>query len=274
MLRHAARAQRMTGTRRMRLFRRALAIGVTSVLLSACAGTTKGAASTAAQKASQKISKAVTQTESVTAPAKPEPGTKTSGGSKPEAPRTTTKTRTVTASATKPDGVTVHNSKSLKLNATQISSAKSSTGGGGLPWWAWVLIGAAAVAVLVAIFAAGRRRGRSTPPRPHRMSAGATRRVQGRRPVPVRRRVRTRRRRRTQAHRHRIPHRRPTFDDHVDKPALAAVVTRGVRRRAGRRSSLTAEKIAETDARRHTSRRAVGLWPHPDRMIGDEHNRA
>jgi len=126
-----------------------LALGMATAEVSGCgSGSASSAASSAAKAATGAVSSAtgeLTKTQSASGTA----GTQT--GTKPA----------VTASVT--------NSTSVNAQVTQ--TAPGTTGsGGGLSWWVWVLIGLGAVGVLVAIFTAGQRRGKSksvgSPPAP------------------------------------------------------------------------------------------------------------
>jgi cobalamin biosynthesis Mg chelatase CobN len=129
----------------------ALVLGLTAAAISGCASASANTASvtSAASSASKQASGAATSA---------------AAGAK-SATRTATVTATSTAqpSATKTvtqPGATVskNNSISITAHGTQTTPAKSDSGGG-LPWWGWVLIALAAIAVLVAVFSAGRRRG-------------------------------------------------------------------------------------------------------------------
>jgi hypothetical protein len=71
-------------------------------------------------------------------------------------------TKTTTQSAAGPSVTnSTTNSATANIHATQTTPAAESSGGG-LPWWAWVLIGVGVVGVVAAIFAAGRHRGKAT----------------------------------------------------------------------------------------------------------------
>ena len=126
----------------MRLLVGVVALGIATLPVSACgSGAASGAASSAAHNASQAASTAAAQVKSVTAP---------------------TKTQTVTKSVAGPGAsVSVHNSTSVKVQAAHGTPTTTDSSGGGVPWWGWVLIGMAVVGVLVAIFSAGRRRGKA-----------------------------------------------------------------------------------------------------------------
>jgi hypothetical protein len=92
-----------------------------------------------------------TETQTVTEPAR----TVTT----PARTETVTKTKTTTA----PGRTTTiqSNTTTVKVSPTTTASAKPSSGG--IPAWAWVLIGAGAVLLVVAIFMIGRSRGARAP---------------------------------------------------------------------------------------------------------------
>jgi len=140
---------RMISTRRTVLVLVALALGIATALLGGCgSGTTSGAVSSVAKEATKAISSATAQVKSTTAAAKSDTAT------------TPAETQTVTATSTTPAGTaSVTNSKSVKIDATQTTPTTSESGGGGIPWWGWVLIGIGVAGVMVAIFVTGRRHG-------------------------------------------------------------------------------------------------------------------
>ncbi len=94
--------------------------------------------------------------------------TAVSGGSKTEtvtkstsAPTVTKSVSapTVTKSVSAPGGTTsIGNTTSVSVNAPTTTATNESSGG--LPWWAWLLIGLAIAGVVALIYAAGRRRGK------------------------------------------------------------------------------------------------------------------
>jgi hypothetical protein len=154
----------VTARRLVRLLIATMALGGMALLMSACgSGAASGAVSSAAQNANQAVSSAaaqvnsatasVTKTQTSTAPAKTKTETKTAPA----------KTHTATKSVTGP-GASISVQQSTSVNALAVNGTPTTTdsSGGGLAWWAWVLIGAGVVTVLIAIFAAGRRRGRDS----------------------------------------------------------------------------------------------------------------
>jgi hypothetical protein len=147
---------------RMPIVALALALGIATAQLSACGASS--AVSSAAQSASSAISSAAAKVKSTTATTK----TATT--------RTATTTTTKSASAkpsTQPGAtISVTSSGTVNVQAKPTKPASTESGNGGLPWWGWVLIGMAIVAVIVAIFAAGRRRGETARARQEAAGAG------------------------------------------------------------------------------------------------------
>jgi hypothetical protein len=182
----------------------ALALGVATSELSACgSGSTSGAAANAAKEATSAISGTGAQVTSKT-PAAGDPTTTQTASASTEtvtknAPQPGT-TKSVTKTATQPGArtsLTKSASKSATIHATQATPATSESGGGGLPWWGWILIGIGIVGVVAATVALGRRRVRPRelarrrapppdqtypPPDPH--ARQAPRRHPDRRPAP------------------------------------------------------------------------------------------
>jgi hypothetical protein len=123
---------------------------VTVFGFAACgSGEAADAASTVAAKASSAVAQ-VTSSESSREPV--------------------TTTREATRTITEQQVTSVTASKSVKVQiqggTTRTTTGSSdSSGDSGLPAWAWVLIGAGAVGLLVAAFALGRR-GKQQPPEP------------------------------------------------------------------------------------------------------------
>ncbi|HXD68113.1 MAG TPA: hypothetical protein VNV17_26030, partial [Solirubrobacteraceae bacterium] len=73
----------------------------------------------------------------------------------------TAETRTTTKTVGAQPGGTASIAKSATVNVHTTQTTPAASDSGGLPWWAWVLITLGVVGVAMAIFAAGRRRGRS-----------------------------------------------------------------------------------------------------------------
>jgi hypothetical protein len=120
----------------------ALAAGLGAAELSGCgSGSASSVASSAAKAATGAVSSATGELTSKTQSA--------SGTAESQ-------------TATKPAATTsVTKSTSVNAHVTQTTPAGSDSGGG-LAWWAWVLIALGAVGVIVAIFLAGQRRGKAT----------------------------------------------------------------------------------------------------------------
>ncbi|HTP21975.1 MAG TPA: hypothetical protein VMJ65_20380 [Solirubrobacteraceae bacterium] len=123
-----------------------LALGIATAGVSGCgSGSVSSAAKAAAGAVSSATGDLTSKTQSATGTAEGQTGTK---------PAVTT---------------SITNSTSVNAQVTQTTPGTSGSGGG-LAWWVWVLIGLVAAGVLVAIFTAGRRRGKSTsagsPPAP------------------------------------------------------------------------------------------------------------
>jgi hypothetical protein len=173
--------RRATVSARTRMLFGAMALGLATLSVSGCgSGAASGAASSAAQKAGQAVSTAAAHVDGVAASATGEPAadttatrttaTSSKSGSATPSTRTKTltktapaKTRTETKSVAGPTAsISVHNSKSVKAGAVKGTPTTTDSSGGGLPWWAWVLIGMGVVGALVAVFTAGRHRGKTT----------------------------------------------------------------------------------------------------------------
>ncbi len=120
--------------------RAAVGLGVAGVLLAL------GACGSGQVKEKLVANTTTTKTQTVTEPAR----TVTAPG------RTETVTKTETATAPGRTTTIQSNTTTVKVTPTTASAEESS---GGLPAWAWVLIGAGAVLLVVAIFMIGRSRG-------------------------------------------------------------------------------------------------------------------
>jgi cobalamin biosynthesis Mg chelatase CobN len=146
-------------TARLPLILVALALGTTVVLGGCGSGAVSTVASSAAQQAKDVLSTATgsrTAVSTTTAPGR----TVTQTATRTAETKTTTKTAAAQPGAT----ASIAKSATVNVHATQTTPATSDSGG--LPWWAWVLITLAVVGVVMAIFAAGRRRGKSPTDRP------------------------------------------------------------------------------------------------------------
>jgi hypothetical protein len=136
---------RMTSTSRPSLVVAALALGIAAAALSGCGS---GSVSTTVSTAAKAASGAVSSVSGAT--------TKTPTSTQQTGAPTVTKTSSPPASTT-----SITSTTSVNVHGTHTTPATSESGGG-VPWWGWVLIALGALGVLLAIFAAGRRRGRRT----------------------------------------------------------------------------------------------------------------
>ena len=131
----------------------AVLAGFTATLgFSACgSGEAADAASTVAAKASSAVAQA-TETESESS----------------AEPKTTTRETTRTVTQQQVTSVTASKSVKVQIQGGTTRTSTTDAGGSddsGLPGWAWALLGAGAVGLLVAAFALGRR-GKQQPPEP------------------------------------------------------------------------------------------------------------
>lgn len=121
-------------------------------------GTLAQQASTVATNAQAKLASATASStdsasSSQTATAETKTATETKTITQPAQSRTVTATTTVSTPG-QTTGITGNNT----TVAVQPISANTSDSGGGIPWWAWVLIGLGVVGVAIAIFQLGRGR--------------------------------------------------------------------------------------------------------------------
>lgn len=129
-------------------------LGFGSGMATAAAATTTPSTTTSTVTAPVKT---VTQTQTTTAPAK------TTTVTAPTQTNTVIKTQTTTTPTTT---TSKNNAPAAALGAAASRNASKPEESSGLPGWAWALIGAAAVALLVWIVAAIRHRRKETPPGP------------------------------------------------------------------------------------------------------------
>jgi len=128
-------------TARLPIVAAALALGIATAELSGCgSGSASSAASSAAKAATGAVSSATSELTS-----------KTQSAGRTAETQTTTKPAATTS---------VTKSTSVNAQVTQTTPAASDSGGGP-SWWVWVLIALGVVGVVVAIFIAGQRRGKS-----------------------------------------------------------------------------------------------------------------
>lgn len=123
-------------------------------------GTLAQQASTVATNAQAKLASATASStdsasasQTATATAETKTATETKTITQPAQSRTVTATTTVSTPG-QTTGITGNNT----TVAVQPISANTSDSGGGIPWWAWVLIGLGVVGVAIAIFQLGRGR--------------------------------------------------------------------------------------------------------------------